>query len=98
MKVLNTMDRQKIKKKTYRIFVKALECYYKIFNNNQASLVNFIIKRFKGSLLESQLKLNKNEKKKRKKKKKRNRNRKEKNKIDKNIKLKIILIRFLMLA
>ena len=52
MKVLNRFDSLKSTEKSDGMVI------YIIFNNNQASQVNFIEGRFKGSLLESQLKKN----------------------------------------
>ena len=54
MKVLNRFDSLESTEKTDGMVI------YNIFNNNQASQVNFMDGRFKGFLLESQLKLNKN--------------------------------------
>ena len=58
MKVLNRFDSLKSTEKTDEVVI------YNIFNSNQASQTIFIEGRFKGSLLESQLKLNKYETKK----------------------------------
>ena len=63
MKVLNRFDSLKSTEKADRVKKNGV-VIYNIFNNNQASQMNFIEGRFKCSFLESQLKLNKNETKK----------------------------------